>query len=67
MAHTFEGDRLLTPKEAAALIRVEPQTLARWARAGRLSFATTGGGHRRYWQSDVEEMAGVRGQRTGRH
>jgi excisionase family DNA binding protein len=57
MAHTLEDDRLLTPAEAAALLRVDPQALARWAKAGKIAYGRTGGGHRRYWLSDCQAMA----------
>ena len=30
------GDRLLTPGEVAALFRVDPKTVTRWAAAGRI-------------------------------
>jgi len=32
--HPVEGDALLTPAEVAALFRVDPKTVTRWARAG---------------------------------
>jgi excisionase family DNA binding protein len=40
--------RLLTPAEVAALFRVDPKTVTRWAKAGRVSSIRTIGGHRRY-------------------
>ena len=39
---------LLTPAEVAALYRVDPRTVSRWAKAGRLDCIRTLGGHRRY-------------------
>lgn len=48
-------DSLLTPSEVAALFRVNPKTVTRWARAGRLSTIRTLGGHRRFWASEVHE------------
>jgi excisionase family DNA binding protein len=44
---------LLTPAEVAALFRVDPKTVTRWAKAGRLTAIRTLGGHRRYRQSEV--------------
>ena len=41
-------DSLLTPSEVAALFRVDPKTVTRWAKAGRLDCIRTLGGHRRY-------------------
>lgn len=46
-------NRLLTPAEVAALLRVDPKTVTRWARAGKLSSIRTPGGHRRYSESEV--------------
>ena len=46
-------NRLLTPAEVAALLRVDPKTVTRWARGGKLSSIRTTGGHRRYSESEV--------------
>ena len=43
-----EADELLTPAEVAALFRVDPKTVTRWAKAGRVDCIRTLGGHRRY-------------------
>jgi excisionase family DNA binding protein len=51
-----EGERLLTPAEVAALFRVDPKTVTRWAKAGKLSSIRTLGGHRRYWESEVRRL-----------
>ena len=45
---TANAERLLTPGEVAALFRVDPKTVTRWASAGR--------GHRRFRESEVREM-----------
>lgn len=45
---------LLTPGEVADAFRVDPKTVTRWARQGRISFIRTPGGHRRYWRREVE-------------
>lgn len=47
---------LLTPAEVAALFRVDPKTVTRWARAGKLTAIRTLGGHRRYRQSEVMSL-----------
>jgi len=39
---------LLTPGEVAALFRVTPKTVTRWAEAGKLPVVRTMGGHRRF-------------------
>jgi excisionase family DNA binding protein len=49
-------DRLLTPGEVAALFRVDPKTVARWATSGRLDSIRTPGGHRRFRDSDVRRF-----------
>ena len=50
---TESHERLLTPREVAALFRVDPKTVTRWADEGRLSSVRTLGGHRRYRESQV--------------
>ena len=53
-------EALLTPSEVATLFRVDPKTVTRWAKAGKLSSIRTLGGHRRYRESEVRELlAGV--------
>ncbi len=44
---------LLTPSEVAKLFRVDPKTVTRWAKAGKITAIRTLGGHRRYRQSEV--------------
>jgi len=46
-------ERLLTPAEVATIFRVDPKTVSRWARAGRLHALRTLGGHRRYPESEI--------------
>ncbi|SDS99360.1 DNA binding domain-containing protein, excisionase family [Nocardioides scoriae] len=53
-----ETESLLTPAEVAAMFRVDPKTVTRWAKAGRLSAIRTLGGHRRYRESEVRELLG---------
>ncbi|MGH9194883.1 MAG: BldC family transcriptional regulator [Acidimicrobiia bacterium] len=48
-----EKEVLLTPAEVAALFRVDPKTVTRWAKAGKLSAIRTLGGHRRYREAEV--------------
>ena len=50
------GDRLLTPGEVAALFRVDPKTVTRWAAAGRIGSIRTPGGHRRFRESEVRAL-----------
>jgi excisionase family DNA binding protein len=50
------SERLLTPGEVAALFRVDPKTVTRWASAGRIGSIRTPGGHRRFRESEVRSM-----------
>lgn len=47
---------LLTPAEVAFLFRVDPKTVTRWAKAGRISAIRTLGGHRRFRESEVRAL-----------
>jgi excisionase family DNA binding protein len=47
---------LLSPGEVAELFRVDPKTVTRWAKAGKLSPVKTLGGHRRYHAHEVHEL-----------
>lgn len=59
-----EQEVLLTPSEVASLFRVDPKTVTRWAKAGKISSIRTLGGHRRYRETEVRELLGeVPGQR----
>jgi excisionase family DNA binding protein len=53
---TPSGGRLLTPGEVAALFRVDPKTVTRWATAGRIGSIRTPGGHRRFRESEVNAL-----------
>ena len=44
---------LMTPSEVAKLFRVDPKTVTRWAKAGKLSCTRTLGGHRRFKRKEV--------------
>jgi excisionase family DNA binding protein len=45
---------LLTPKEVGEMLRVNPKTVTRWAKTGKLPAIKTLGGHRRFRRSDIE-------------
>lgn len=49
-------EELLTPGEVAALFRVDPKTVTRWAQDGRLSSVRTLGGHRRFRATEVHAL-----------
>jgi excisionase family DNA binding protein len=40
----------------ATLFRVDPKTVTRWAKAGKLTSIRTLGGHRRYRESEVRSL-----------
>ena len=50
------SESMLTPAEVAQLFRVDPKTVTRWAKAGKLSSIRTLGGHRRYRESEVRAI-----------
>lgn len=56
MLRPRDHEVLLTPAEVAALFRVDPKTVTRWAKAGKLTAIRTLGGHRRYRQSEVQAL-----------
>ena len=62
-----EAEALLTPSEVARLFRVDPKTVTRWARSGKLTATRTLGGHRRYHAAEVRQLLLVPRQqeRTG--
>lgn len=63
MTHANESmEVLLTPAEVAQLFRVDPKTVTRWAKDGKLSSIRTLGGHRRYKEAEVYSL--LRGRDT---
>lgn len=54
--------RFLTPREVATLFRVDPKTVSRWARDGKLPSVRTPGGHRRFSSQDVRQILAGEGQ-----
>jgi excisionase family DNA binding protein len=57
MADTLqEPEKLLTPSEVAAIFRVDPKTVTRWAKVGKLSSIRTLGGHRRFREAEVQAL-----------
>ena len=56
MHRPTEQEVLLTPAEVAKLLRVDPKTVTRWAKAGKLTAIRTLGGHRRYRKSEVQSL-----------
>jgi len=55
-----DAEALLTPAEVAAMFRVDPKTVTRWAKSGKLTSIRTLGGHRRYKEDEVKALlAGI--------
>ena len=57
-SRAVDTEALLTPAEVAQLFRVDPKTVTRWAKAGKLTSLRTLGGHRRYRESEVRNLLG---------
>jgi excisionase family DNA binding protein len=51
-----DTEPLLTPAEVARLFRVDPKTVTRWAKGGKLTSIRTLGGHRRFRESEVHAL-----------
>ena len=51
-----ETERMMTATEVAAIFRVDPKTVTRWANEGRLDYIRTPGGHRRFLASTVRAL-----------
>jgi excisionase family DNA binding protein len=66
MREREEVEKLLTPAEVAARFRVDPKTVTRWAKAGKLSSIRTLGGHRRYRATEIEALLTTSGDEQPR-
>lgn len=53
---------LMTPAEVAEVFRVDPKTVTRWAKTGKLPSLRTVGGHRRFRRSDIEALSKFDGE-----
>jgi len=53
MSNIKTKSELLTPAEVASLFRVDPKTVSRWSKRGKLDAIRTLGGHRRYRSAEV--------------
>ena len=51
-----DTEPLLTPQQVAALFRVDPKTVTRWAASGQIGSIRTPGGHRRFRESEIRAL-----------
>jgi excisionase family DNA binding protein len=51
------GGSYLRTAEVADILHVAPKTVSRWAAEGKLPFLKTLGGHRRYPEDEIRELA----------
>jgi excisionase family DNA binding protein len=56
-ARTGHPDNYLLTYQVAAILFVSPKTVSRWAKEGKLPFLRTLGGHRRYPEREIRELA----------
>ena len=54
---TGDSPRYLRSAEVADILHVAPKTFSRWAKEGKLPFLKTLGGHRRYPEAEIRELA----------
>jgi excisionase family DNA binding protein len=47
----------LLTNQVAEILHVSPKTVSRWAKEGKLPFLRTLGGHRRYPETRIRELA----------
>ena len=52
--HTCNDAIWMTPRQVSEAFGIGTETLAKWARHGKIHFAQTAGGHRRYRHEDVQ-------------
>jgi len=54
---TTENPSYLRTAEVADILYVSPATVSRWSKEGKLPFLRTLGGHRRYPEAKIRELA----------
>jgi excisionase family DNA binding protein len=54
---TTENPSYLRTAEVADILYVSPTTVSRWAKEGKLPFMKTLGGHHRYPEAEIRELA----------
>ena len=56
MVARHQESPLMTPAEVAMVFRVDPKTVSRWAKTGRIHSIHTLGGHRRFRREEIERL-----------
>ena len=56
MTQNDDNEELLTPQEVAQMFRVDPKTVTRWAKDGKISCLRTLGGVRRYRAKEIRAL-----------
>lgn len=51
-----QSDRMLHPRQVAAMYGVDAKTIRRWAIDGKLPHILTPGGHRRFSENAIREL-----------
>jgi excisionase family DNA binding protein len=54
---TIDSPSYLLTTEVADILHVSPKTVSRWAKEGKLPFLKTLGGHHRYPEAEIRELA----------
>jgi excisionase family DNA binding protein len=54
---TIDSPSYLRTGEVADILHVSPMTVSRWAKEGKLPFMKTLGGHHRYPEAEIRELA----------
>lgn len=57
MRTVAKSKRFLSRSEVAEIFEVSPNTIARWARSGKLPYVITLGGRRRYDRLEIMKLA----------
>lgn len=50
------NDKILTPADVAEKFGVDPKTVTRWSDRGLIRYFRTPGGHRRYWEKEIQAL-----------
>jgi predicted site-specific integrase-resolvase len=63
-ARRVTGPELMRPREVCDAFRIDPKTVARWRKQGKLSYVLTPGGEHRYDAAQVRAL--LAGSRVSR-